>query len=58
MDTNIQAMEAQLQSRITQIIEMNRQITEVNDKINSSYCHLNALKTLQATQPVILNFNL
>ena len=43
MDTNIQAMEAQLQSRITQVIEMNRQFTEINDKINSSYRLFNAL---------------
>ena len=43
-------MEAQLQSRVTQEIEMNRQITEINDKINFSYCHLTALKTLQASQ--------
>ena len=44
---NIQAMEAQLQSRVTEVIEMNRQIIEINDKINLSYRHL---KTLQATQ--------
>ena len=39
-------MEAQLQSRVTQVIKMNRQITEINDKINLLYCHLKALKTL------------
>ena len=43
----IEAMEAQLQSRVRQVIEMNRQITEINHKINFSYCHL---KTLQTTQ--------
>ena len=43
-------MEAQLQSRITQVKEMNRQITKINDKINILYRHLKALKTLQATQ--------
>ena len=47
---NIQAMEAQLKSRVTQIIEMNRLITEINDKINLSYRHLKLHKTLQATQ--------
>ena len=47
---NIQALETQLQFRITQVIKMNRQITEINDKINGSYRHLNALNTLQATQ--------
>ena len=49
-NTNIQAIAAQLQSRVTQVIEMNRQITDINDKINLLYCHLNTLKTLQATQ--------
>ena len=44
---NIQAMEAQLQSLVTQVIEINRQISEINNKINLSYRHL---KTLQATQ--------
>ena len=47
---DIEAIEAQLQSRITQVFEMNRQITEINDKINFSYFHLKALKKLQATQ--------
>ena len=47
---NIQAMEAQLQSRVTQVKEMNRQITKINDKINFLYRHLKAFKTLQATQ--------
>ena len=31
---NLQAIKAQLQPRVTQVIEMNRQITEINDKIN------------------------
>ena len=39
-------MEAQLQSRVTQVKEMNRQITEINDKIKFSYRNLKALKTL------------
>ena len=47
---NIQAMEAELKSRVTQVIELNRQITEMNDDINSSYWHLQALKKHQATQ--------
>ena len=52
MKTNeyIQAMEAQLQSRVTQVIEINRQITEINDKINFLYRHLKALIKLQGTQ--------
>ena len=49
-NTNIQAMEAQLQSRVTHVIEMNQQITEINDKINFSYRHVKAIKTPQATQ--------
>ena len=49
-------MEAQLQSRVTQVIKMNRQITEINDKINLSYRHHNALKTLQATQNSNIQF--
>ena len=47
---NIQAMEAELQSRVTQVNGMNQQITEINDKINFTYRHFNALKKLQATQ--------
>ena len=43
-------MKAQLKSRVTQVIEMNRQITEINDKINFSDRQVKALKTLQATQ--------
>ena len=43
-------MEAQLQFRVTQVKEMNRQITKINDKINFLYRHLKAFKTLQATQ--------
>ena len=44
-------MEAQLQSRVvTQVKEMNREITEINDKINFSYRHLKALKTPYPTQ--------
>ena len=42
-------MDAQLQSRVTQVIKINRQITKINDKINLSYRHFKALKTLQAT---------
>ena len=53
---NIQTMEAQLQSRVTQVIEMNRQITEINDKINLSPRHLKALKTPQATQNSNIQF--
>ena len=53
---NIQALEAQLQSRVTQVIEMNRQITEINDEINFSYRHLKALKTLEATQNTSTQF--
>ena len=49
-------MEAHLQSRVTQVIKMNRQITEINDKINLSYPHLKALKTLQATQNSNIQF--
>ena len=49
-------MEAQLQSRVTQVIKMNRQINEINDKINLSYRHLKALKTLQATQNSNIQF--
>ena len=43
-------MDAQLQYQVTQVLEMNRQITEINGKINLSYRHYKALKTLQATQ--------
>ena len=46
---NIQALEAQLQSRVTQLIEMNQQITDINDKINISYRHLKALKMVEVT---------
>ena len=35
---------------------MNREITEINDKINFSYRHLETLKTLQATQNRINQF--
>ena len=49
-------MEAQLQSRVTQVIVMNRQITEINDEINFLYRYLKALKTLQATQNRITQF--
>ena len=40
---NIQALEAQLRSRVTQVIEMTRQITEINEIINYSYRHPKAL---------------
>ena len=43
---NIQTMEATLQFRDTQVIELNRQVTEIGDKINSPYRHLKALKKL------------
>ena len=47
---NIQGMEAELQSRVKQVIELNRQIIEMDDEINLSYRHLKALKKFQATQ--------
>ena len=53
---NIQAIKAQLQSRVTQVLEMNQQIKKINDKINSLYRHLNALKTLEATQNSNIQF--
>ena len=43
-------MEAQLQSRVTRVIKMNRQINEINVTIIFLYRHLKALKTLNATQ--------
>ena len=43
-------MEANLQYRITQVLKMNREITEIGYKINFSYRHLQTLKKLQATQ--------
>ena len=49
-------MEAQLQSRVTHVIEMIRQITQINDKINLWYRHLKSLKTLQATQNINIQF--
>ena len=51
-------MEAQLQSRVTQVIRMNRQITEINDIINLLYRHLKALKTLQETQNSNIQFQI
>ena len=52
LNTNkiIEAIKAQLQSRVTQEIEMNRQITEINDLINLSYCHLQTFTPLQTRQ--------
>ena len=43
-------MEAHLQCRVTQVLKMNREITEINDKINFSYRHLATLNKLQGTQ--------
>ena len=43
-------MEVKLQSRVTQVIEINRQITEINDTINFLYRRLKAFKKFQATQ--------
>ena len=43
-------METYPQSRVTQVLKMNREIIEINDKIKFSYRHLETLKKLQATQ--------
>ena len=50
-------MEAQLQSRVTQVTEINRQITELNDKINFCTVIFTRVKRFRNTT-VILNFNL
>ena len=53
---NIQEIEAQLQFQVTQVLEMNRQVTEINDEINCSYRHLEWLKKLHATQNKSIQF--
>ena len=42
-------MKAHLKYRVTQVFKMNREITEIDDKINFSYRHLQTLTKLQAT---------
>ena len=45
-----QALKAQLQSQVTKVIEMNRQIIEINDEIKFTFRYLKALKNIEATQ--------
>ena len=51
-------MKAHLKYRVTQVFKMNREITEIDDKINFSYRHLQTLTKLMATQNRVINFNL
>ena len=43
-------MKAHLPYRVTQVLKLNQVITEIDDKINFSYRHLQTLTKLQATQ--------
>ena len=55
---NTQEMEAQLQSRVTLVIEMNRVITEINEILIYRTVILKRLKRFRQHKTVIINFNL